>query len=75
MNPKWAYTVVLFVTAFFVVFFLYPAVEVLRAAFYDQDEGLTFAFVTEVFKNPVYTEGLWNAFLLGIMFISSSLKL
>ena len=66
MNSKWAYSLMILVTAFFVVFFLYPAVEVLKEAFYDEDEGLTVAFVAEVFKNPVYTEGLWNAFALGI---------
>lgn len=66
MNSKWAYTLTFVVTAFFVVFFLYPAVEVLKEAFYSADEGLTFSFIAEVFKNPVYTEGLWNAFALGI---------
>lgn len=66
MNSKWAYTLTILVSAFFVVFFLYPAVEVLKEAFYDDKEGVTPAFVIEVFKNPVYTEGLWNAFALGV---------
>ncbi len=66
MNPKWAYTLTALVVAFFAVFFLYPAVEVLKEAFHDQEKQFTTAFVIEVFKNPVYTEGLWNAFALGI---------
>ena len=66
MNPKWAYTLTVLVGAFFAVFFLYPAVEVLKEAFHDQEKKFTAAFVIEVFKNPVYTEGLWNAFALGV---------
>ncbi len=66
MNTKLAYSLTAFVGLFFAVFFLYPAVVVLKEAFYVDGQGFTFSFVGEVFKNPVYTEGLWNAFALGI---------
>ncbi|MFT7173940.1 MAG: iron(III) transport system permease protein [Paracoccaceae bacterium] len=66
MNTKLAYSLTAFVGLFFAVFFLYPAVVVLKEAFYIEGQGFTFSFVGEVFKNPVYTEGLWNAFALGV---------
>lgn len=73
MNQKLAYALTTTVTLFFAVFFLYPAVMVLKEAFYAKDEGFTIGFVIEVFKNPVYVEGLWNAFLLGITSTLASL--
>jgi len=73
MNTKLAYSLTAFVGLFFAVFFLYPAVVVLKEAFYVEGQGFTFSFVGEVFKNPVYTEGLWNAFALGITSTIASL--
>ena len=73
MNTKLAYSLTAFVGLFFAVFFLYPAVVVLKEAFYVEGQGFTFSFVGEVFKNPVYTEGLWNAFALGITSTLASL--
>ncbi|MDE0859304.1 MAG: iron ABC transporter permease [Akkermansiaceae bacterium] len=66
MNRGLAYSLTAIVTGFFAIFFLYPAVIVLKEAFYVKGEGLTFGFIREVFANPVYVEGLWNAFALGI---------
>ncbi len=54
------------VSLLFAVFFIYPALSVVGEAFRDQDGNFTFAFVAEVFRNPVYVEGLWNALLLGV---------
>jgi len=54
----------------FAVFFLYPAVTVVRQAFEanrsDGSTYLTLEFVSTVFKNPIYREGLWNSLVLGI---------
>lgn len=66
MNRTFAYSLTAFVCLFFGVFFLYPAAMVMQKAFYVEGEGLTLSFVAEVFKNPVYVEGLWNAFALGV---------
>jgi iron(III) transport system permease protein len=65
MNRGTAIFITTFVTALFAVFFLYPAVSVIGEAFRGKD-GLTFSFVQEVFRNPIYREGLWNALMLGI---------
>ena len=54
------------VALFFGVFFLFPVVMVIGEAFVDKEGGFTSAYVVQVFDNPVYLEGLWNALLLGV---------
>ena len=66
MNQTVARLLTILVVVFFGVFFIYPAVVVLGEAFYTKETGFTFAFVGEVFSNPLYLEGLWNAFALGV---------
>ncbi|YCM44188.1 iron ABC transporter permease [Verrucomicrobiaceae bacterium 227] len=73
MNRTLAYSLTAFVCLFFGIFFLYPAVMVMQKAFYVEGEGWTLNFVAEVFKNPVYVEGLWNAFALGVSSTLASL--
>ena len=63
------------VVAFFAVFFIYPAVMVLGEAFWTRETGFTLAFVGEIFSNPLYLEGLWNAFALGVCSTAASLAL
>ncbi len=61
------------VALLFGVFFIYPVVMVIGEAFYDKESGFTLAYVGEVFSNPVYVEGIWNALLLGITSTVASL--
>lgn len=51
--------------AFFAVFFVWPILIVLRGAFLDQTGALTFDYLVEVFRNPVYREGFANALKLA----------
>lgn len=74
MNKTAAYGVTVGVTALFAVFFIYPAWMVLREAFMNED-GFTLDFVGQVFSDPIYVEGLWNAFLLGVNSTLASLLL
>ena len=61
------------VLAFFGVVFLYPAFMVLGEAFYREGTGFTWGFVAEVFRNPLYREGLRNALGMGIFSTLASL--
>lgn len=47
--------------AFFVVFFLYPIAQTLGGAFLGLDGRFTLRYVAEIFRNPIYVEGLRNA--------------
>lgn len=47
--------------AFFGAFLFWPIWQVLQGGFFDAD-GFTLAYVLEVFRNPIYLEGLRNAF-------------
>ncbi|MFZ4598235.1 MAG: ABC transporter permease [Terrimicrobiaceae bacterium] len=58
---------VFFLTAvFFALFFVWPIFETVRGAFVTSDGRLTVDYVAEVFRNPIYLEGLWNSFLMAI---------
>lgn len=61
------------VMALLAVFFIYPAGMVVRQAFEGSDGGWTLDFIRSVFSNPIYREGLWNAFMMGI--VSTALTL
>ncbi len=52
---------------FFALFFLWPIAETIRGAFYAPDTGFTLAYVGEVFRNPIYLEGLGNALLMAVL--------
>lgn len=54
------------VTLFFGVFFLLPVSDVLKQAFVNEQGGFSLSYLWLVFSNPIYREGLWNAFALGV---------
>ncbi len=59
--------VVAVVTAlFFACFLLWPVGQTVRGAFVDANGQWTLEALAEVFRNPVYAEGLWNAFCLAV---------
>ncbi len=70
MKRSTAITLSLIVSVLFAVFFIYPAGMVVKQAFEgtrpDGSHFFTLDFVISVFGNPIYREGLWNAFALGI---------
>ena len=66
MKRSNAILVTVAVSLIFAFFFIYPALSVVKEAFQSED-GLTLDFVREVFRNPVYVEGLRNALMLGIV--------
>lgn len=65
-----AILITLVVSILFAVFFIYPAGMVVKQAFEgtraDGSHYFTLEFFSAIFRNPIYQEGLWNAFLLGI---------
>ena len=73
MNNRNAIILTSLVTLLFGVFFIYPVLMVIGEAFYDEESGFTLAYVGEVFANPVYLEGIWNALLLGVTSTLASL--
>ena len=62
-----ALLIALVTSILFAVFFLYPGWMVLQQAFVRPADGaFTLDFIRSVLGNPIYSEGLWNAFILGI---------
>jgi len=53
------------VFALFAAFFIYPAGMIVKQAFEGKD-GFTLEFVSAILRNPIYREGLWNSFALGL---------
>ena len=66
MNKTTAYAITAVVVLIFGVFFLYPVGMTLGVAFQGEDGEFTMDYIMGVFDNPVYMEGLWNAFLMGL---------
>ncbi len=58
---------------FFAAFFLFPIFHTLGSAFVDLNGRLTIDYVIEVFRNPLYLEGLYNAFRMA--FFSTALAI
>ncbi len=51
---------------FFLFFFLVPIWNTVQEAFQNTDGGFTLAYILEVFKNPLYLEGLVNSLKMGV---------
>ncbi len=66
MSQRLAKIVFALTALFFAVFFVWPILQTLNGAFFDTDGKFTLSYVIEVFRNPVYLEGLSNAFLLAV---------
>jgi iron(III) transport system permease protein len=73
MSKSLAWTVWAVTAAFLGLFFAWPLVLTLQRAFFDADNYFTFAYIAEVFKNPIYLEGLRNSFFLGVATTTVSL--
>lgn len=60
-----AILITIIVCALFAVFFIYPAGMVVKQAF-EGPKGFTLEFFAAIFQNPIYREGLWNSFAIGV---------
>ena len=67
MRKGYAWSIMITVTLLFAVFFIYPAFTIVGEAFGKKSGGFTLSYIAAVFRDPVYVEGLWNAFTLGIV--------
>lgn len=65
MSQALSRVVYLTVTGFFILFFLLPIWGTLQTAFLDARGGLTVDYVLEVFRNPLYREGLVNSAIIA----------
>lgn len=66
MSRPLAIAIYALTAAFFACFFVYPIWHTVREAFVTAEGGFTFAYVAELFRNPIYVEGLANAFRMGL---------
>lgn len=66
MTRKLAIFIYAVTAVFFALFFIYPIWHTVKEAFHSADGGFTFAYVAELFRNPIYLEGLANSFYMGL---------
>lgn len=66
MNRSLAITIYALTATFFALFFVYPIWHTVQEAFVSVDGGFTVSYVLEIFRNPVYVEGLLNSFYMGL---------
>ncbi|RQW83404.1 MAG: iron ABC transporter permease, partial [Methylococcus sp.] len=67
MSPWMSRAVFLVVAVFFLLFFLLPIWGTLRTAFQDLNGRFTLEFILEVFRSPLYREGLFNSGLIAVL--------
>ena len=75
MTKQFAIGTFAIMVAFFACFFIWPIFQILQGGFFYQDRNFSLAFFIEVFQNPIYLEGLLNAFVLAILSTALSLLL
>jgi iron(III) transport system permease protein len=79
MKRGQAITISIIISVLFAVFFIYPAGMIVKQAFEgtraDGTHFFTLDFFAAVFRNPIYQEGLWNAFALGIVSTAATLAI
>lgn len=66
MSKPFSLLIFLGMTAFFACFFAYPIWAALESAFRGPDHKFTLDYVSEVFLNELYREGLWNSFIIAV---------
>ncbi|WP_395717981.1 ABC transporter permease [Prosthecobacter sp.] len=66
MSKSISFLIFLVMTAFFACFFAYPIWAALESAFRGPDHKFTLEYVSEVFMNELYREGLWNSFIIAV---------
>lgn len=66
MKQTGAKLIALLTLALLGVFLLWPLAQTLQGCFLQQGR-LSFAFLGEVFRNPIYVEGLWNSLALAVV--------
>jgi iron(III) transport system permease protein len=66
MNRKLSIAIYAGTSLFFALFFVYPIWHTVKEAFVSDDGGFTFSYILEIFRNPVYVEGLKNSFYMGL---------
>ncbi len=66
MSKTLSLLIFLGMTAFFACFFAYPIWAALESAFQGPDHKFTLDYVSEVFLNELYREGLWNSFIIAV---------
>jgi iron(III) transport system permease protein len=66
MSRSLAWSIMVFSLAFFGAFFLWPIWQIVQGGFFDANGDLTFTYVGEVLRSPVYLEGFRNSFLVAV---------
>lgn len=66
MSRKFSYAIFAATSLFFLLFFLFPIWTTVREAFQTSDGDFTIAYILEVFRNPIYLEGLVNSLKMGV---------
>lgn len=66
MSKTLSLLIFLGMTAFFACFFAYPVWAALESAFRGPNHQFTLDYVSEVFLNALYREGLWNSFVIAV---------
>lgn len=66
MSRTFSLAIFAVMTVFFLCFFLMPIWSTVQVAFVSSKGGFTLDYVWEIFRNPLYREGLWNSLVMAV---------
>jgi iron(III) transport system permease protein len=66
MSRAFSMFVFVAMSVFFACFFAFPIWSTVRVAFESTKGGFTLDYIWEVFRNPLYREGLMNSFIIAV---------
>jgi iron(III) transport system permease protein len=66
MPRTFSLAVFVVMAAFFAFFFVVPIWTTVNVAFHSSSGGFTMDYIWEVFRNPLFLEGLWNSLVIAV---------
>lgn len=66
MNRTLSIVIYALTAIFFALFFVFPIWHTVQEAFVTSEGEVTFDYFAELFRNPIYVEGLVNSFYMGL---------
>src|SRR5687767_14188301 len=66
MSRSFSLSIFVIMAVFFTCFFVMPIWQTVHEAFVKPDGTFTLDYIFDVFRNPLYLEGMWNSLVMAV---------